>query len=354
MKRQLILLFSIAIFISAGLQAENISIPDSSPVFPEGDFVQWVLNHTEFPNEALADRMTGPTVISIRISAQGKVENPRVIQFPHTAIRDALLNTIKTAPDWIPASLDGKPVTDSKKFEFDLTEKLTPEQRQNMTVVTTLAEPLFLSNTQTALPLTNRSMPDFIEWINQHLRPIQPKKDQILYPCQISFVVRENGTITDVNIAECDNSTLATELRQTIEGSPKWSPALINQKNHDYTVRIKGVFRPEKKKYTLLPYTQTPPSFKKGDIETFRIWVMDRIQYPTACASRNIAGTVLVSFIVEKDGSIGEITPVQSPHKLLTQEVTRVIKLSPKWSPGLENGEPAATQLSLAIHFRNQ
>lgn len=354
MKKYINLLFLSIIIAITGVRAENISTSATRPVFPEGDFVQWVLNHTEFPTEALADRMTGPAIISVRITPQGKVENLRVLQYPHTAIRDALLETIRSAPDWTPAPQNGTPSTISEKFVFDLTPKLDPQQRQNMTVVTTLAEPLFLSDTQGTLPMADRSIPDFIEWINQHLQPVRPEKDKSIHSCQISFIVRENGSLTDVNVSECDNPTLSAALKQTIETSPNWSPALINQKNHDYTVRIKGVFRPDKKKYTLHPYSQTPPSFKKGDIETFRSWVMDRIQYPTACASRNIAGTVLVLFIVEKDGSIGEITPVQSPHKLLTQEVTRVIKLSPKWIPGLENGEPAATQLSLAIHFQNQ
>ena len=354
MKKQFGLLLLSTIFIFTGLRAENSSTSNNRPSFPEGDFVQWVLTHTEFPAEALADRMTGPTVISLRISTQGKIENLRAVQFPHTAIRDALLNTIKSAPVWSPATKNGSPTTSSEKFTFDLTEKLDPQQRQNMTVVTTLAEPLFQSDTQTTLSLADQSIPHFIQWINQHIRPIRPEKDKNSYPCQIFFVVRENGSIADVKVSECNNPILAAELKQTIEHSPAWSPALINQKSHDYTVRLKGVFRPDKKKYTLHPYAQTPPSFKKGDVETFRTWVMDRIQYPTACASRNIAGTVLISFVVEKDGSIGEITPLRSPHKLLTQEVCRVIKLSPRWRPGLENGEPTATTISMAFHFRNQ
>lgn len=340
------------VLLSVCSRAENISGQNTPPRFPDGDFTRWVYDRTEFPAVALKDRTTGPATFLISISKEGKISRCRTRQYPHAAIRDALLETIRSSPEWMPATRDGIPCEGSVEIVLDLTPKIDPQKRPDMISVTTLAEPLF-PRTST-VQITSQSVPNFIRWIGDNFRSPIPKKDKNIHPCRIAFVVRANGSVTDVNISECDDPRLSAELKRVVETSPDWAPALVNKKEHDYTMCINGLFRPGKKKYGFYLSENIPPEFKEGDLKTFRTWVMDRIQYPTACAIRNIEGEVTVSFVVETDGSIGQITPIKSPHKLLTQEVVRVLKLSPKWKPGMVNGEIAPAELSISFNFKNR
>ena len=62
------------------------------------------------------------------------------------------------------------------------------------------------------------------------------------------------------------------------------------------------------------------PSFRSGEIKDFRNWIQMHIQYPAEAMKNNIQGRVIVSFIVEKDGSVSNILVLQSPDKLLADE----------------------------------
>jgi len=76
------------------------------------------------------------------------------------------------------------------------------------------------------------------------------------------------------------------------------------------------------------------PSFGGGDIRTFRSWVMSRVRYPAAAVNKGIHGRVVVSFVVGRDGSIGQVEVLKTPSPILSKEVLRVMKRSPKWTPG--------------------
>lgn len=94
------------------------------------------------------------------------------------------------------------------------------------------------------------------------------------------------------------------------------------------------------------------PSFMDGDIQTFRRWLYGKISYPVEAMEYGISGTVRVSFIIEKDGRLNKIKVEESPHKLLSDEVVRVLKLSPKWKPGENDGKHVRVMLNLPVEFK--
>ena len=131
------------VLLSVCSRAKNISGQNTPPRFPDGDFTRWVYDRTEFPAVALKDRTTGPATFLISISKEGKISRCRTRQYPHAAIRDALLETIRSSPEWMPATRDGIPCEGSVEIVLDLTPKIDPQKRPDMISVTTLAEPLF-------------------------------------------------------------------------------------------------------------------------------------------------------------------------------------------------------------------
>jgi protein TonB len=93
------------------------------------------------------------------------------------------------------------------------------------------------------------------------------------------------------------------------------------------------------------------PSFKGGGLEKFRDWVTKRTNYPQAAYERKIRGTVLMTFIVEKDGSVSNVTVVKGVDPLLDNEAMKAISESPKWTPGLQRGEPARVRFLIPLNF---
>lgn len=93
------------------------------------------------------------------------------------------------------------------------------------------------------------------------------------------------------------------------------------------------------------------PSFKGGGLSKFREWVGKRTNYPEAAIEKKIRGTVFLTFIVEKDGSVSNVTVTKGVHPLLDTEAVKAISDSPKWTPGLQRGQPVRVRFQIPVSF---
>ncbi len=95
------------------------------------------------------------------------------------------------------------------------------------------------------------------------------------------------------------------------------------------------------------------PEFFHGDERRFlEQWVYDYLRYPDYSLSQGIQGTVMVSFIVEKDGSVTHVQVVRGVEEDLDQEAVRVVSASPKWKPGQVSGRKVRVKYTIPIEFR--
>lgn len=92
-------------------------------------------------------------------------------------------------------------------------------------------------------------------------------------------------------------------------------------------------------------------TFSSDGTTDFRSWVQQRVKYPKESMDKKSSGIVLIGFYVEKNGKIGDIVQFEGIDKLLANEVIRVIKSSPKWSPAIEDGVAVRSQQSVRIVF---
>ena len=101
------------------------------------------------------------------------------------------------------------------------------------------------------------------------------------------------------------------------------------------------------------PYikVQQMPTFQGGDLNAYRNWMQSQLQYPKEAKDKGIKGRVIFSFVVEKDGSVSEFKVLNTPDKLLSAEVERVFKLTPKWEPGKQNGKEVRVKFTVPIVF---
>lgn len=96
---------------------------------------------------------------------------------------------------------------------------------------------------------------------------------------------------------------------------------------------------------------ETMPRFQDGGMEGFREWVMSQIRYPEETLKSGKNGRVIVKFIVEKDGSVSNVTLLESFDKAAGDESLRVVKSSPKWSPGMQDGKAVRVQYVIPVQF---
>lgn len=104
-----------------------------------------------------------------------------------------------------------------------------------------------------------------------------------------------------------------------------------------------------------LPFLEADvmPTFMGGDLLTFRNWVMQSVRYPAEALENRLEGNVVVQFVVNREGYIAAdgIKVLQSDHALFTEEVKRLMSLSPRWSPGIQNGRAASVSFTLPVQF---
>lgn len=102
---------------------------------------------------------------------------------------------------------------------------------------------------------------------------------------------------------------------------------------------------------TIHDVAEQMPSFKNGDA---RAWLARNIQYPPVAAEKSISGLVLVSFVVEKDGSLSNVKVTRGIDPSLDKEAIRVVKSMPRWNPGKQNGAVVRVKYTLPVQFKLQ
>jgi len=95
---------------------------------------------------------------------------------------------------------------------------------------------------------------------------------------------------------------------------------------------------------------KNPPKFP-GGLPKFYKFLADNLKYPAAASAKKIKGNVFASFVIEKDGSLGDIKILRGLGSGTDEEALRVLKLCPKWYPGTLNGKLVRTQYNVPIKF---
>ena len=88
-----------------------------------------------------------------------------------------------------------------------------------------------------------------------------------------------------------------------------------------------------------------------GGLSALSQYLASNIKYPQLAKENNITGKVFVSFVVEKDGSVGQVKILRDIGGGCGAEAVRVVKAMPKWKPGKQRGKPVRTQFNLPVDF---
>jgi len=95
------------------------------------------------------------------------------------------------------------------------------------------------------------------------------------------------------------------------------------------------------------------PSFPGGNGALLE-YLATHVKYPVVAQENGVQGRVIVSFVVEKDGSITDVRVVRSVDPSLDREAARVVSSMPRWTPGKQNGSAVRVKYNVPVMFKLQ
>jgi len=95
------------------------------------------------------------------------------------------------------------------------------------------------------------------------------------------------------------------------------------------------------------------PAFPGGDAALLK-FITSSIKYPVIAQENGVQGRVVVSFVVNRDGSVVDAEVARGVDPSLDKEALRVVNTMPKWSPGEQRGKPVRVKYTVPIQFRLQ
>lgn len=200
-------------------------------------------------------------------------------------------------------------------------------------------------------------MGKFYEFVNQQFNFSKISKSATIV---VSFSINTFGEIKNIRVLDFPDIESATEIIRVIQKAPKWEPA--KRAGEPFEVKLKMPFKftikesikQEPVKTTENTFStangiESKPNFV-GGIAGFYEFISKNYRTPDV---QGLKGKVIVSFVVEKDGSLVDVKVLKDLGYGTGAEAIRVLKLSPKWNPGLQDGKPVRVIFSLPITIQS-
>ena len=135
----------------------------------------------------------------------------------------------------------------------------------------------------------------------------------------------------------------------TVEGNDEVGGAVLKAKE-DIAAPEPPKHVEETKVFTVV---EQMPMFPGGDAALMS-YLAKNINYPTVAAENGVQGRVVIGFVVERDGSITDVSVLRGVDPSLDREAMRVVKSMPRWTPGKQNGSAVRVKYQVPVAFRLQ
>ena len=134
---------------------------------------------------------------------------------------------------------------------------------------------------------------------------------------------------------------------------PQINQVATNASSTGETIKTKEVMAQENVGEQIFVVVETMPQFPGGEAALFK-YLSTNIKYPPIAEENGVQGRVIVSFVVERDGSISNVKVIKHVDPSLDREAVRVVSTMPKWTPGTQNGETVRVKHTVPMTFRLQ
>lgn len=171
-------------------------------------------------------------------------------------------------------------------------------------------------------------------------------KQQLLTEAVIVDVVDEDKKMQDQEKIKEDDSKIS--IKNVAEGAEDFTSQ--DQMKKDVIVVEEPVkVEPEK----IFDAVEQMPTFPGGNAALYK-FIGDNLVYPAQAAEEGVSGRVTIRFVVERDGTVSQVTVARGKHPALDKEAKRVVSKLPKFIPGKQNGQTVRVFYTLPINFKLQ
>ena len=189
----------------------------------------------------------------------------------------------------------------------------------------------------------------------------QQQKVKLEQPEKVVERVKSSVKFTAPVIKKDDEVKPEDELKTQEElMSTKTAIGALDVKGNDdangEVLKIKeAVAQPEPKPEVekVFDVVEQMPSFPGGPSALME-WLSNNVKYPVVAQENGVQGRVVVSFVVERDGSITDVKVVRGVDPSLDREASRVVRAMPRWIPGKQNGSAVRVKYNVPVAFRLQ
>jgi protein TonB len=193
----------------------------------------------------------------------------------------------------------------------------------------------------------------------QQERLEQPKPEVLPEEVLKSVKVTELQIVEDDKVKKEDEIKTQDELKETETAfGQKDNEKGTEDRNVTRTLKEEVVVekkeeKPKEVKEEVFRSVEQMPQFPGGEAALMK-YLQSHINYPPMAAENNVQGRVVVQFVVDKTGKVGEVKVVRSVDKDLDKEAVRVCKSLPKFTPGRQNGQAVSVWYTLHVTFKLQ
>ncbi len=352
-----------------------------APQFPGGDLElqKFIARTIKYPVEAQEKGETGRVFVTFIINKLGAVENVCTAKSVSPSLDAEAIRVIKTLPNWIPGSKDGKSVnvTYTLPINFDL------KNNQGQIIVDMPKKEKQKYKGEDVYVIVEK-MPQYPgggEALQKHIAasvkyPQDAQQKGISGRVFVTFIVSKEGDVVQARVVRGVDPSLDAEALRVMNSIPKWTPGYEKGKavHVSYTVPINFSLEDDKKK-EVEQNRKTDLDSKIGskkeefiyNDEPVFVIVEEMPEYPGGALKLKefFAGEVskldtnyiigkrcFITFLVTKEGLVANAHVVRGTgDKDVDAKALEIVNSSPKWKPGKQKGQAVNVSYTVPINF---
>ena len=202
--------------------------------------------------------------------------------------------------------------------------------------------------------------------------PPEAVKNNIQGKVIVQLLIDRTGAVSEVKVVRSVHELLDNEAVRVCESLPKFVPGrqLGKAINVWYTLPVTFTLTEDGK--TAIGSVKEPASLQcdtasddeqcfeepdvmpeyPGGLDALLDFLKENIRYPKTAVKNKIQGRVIVRFVVQKTGKVGQVEVLESVDKDLAKEAVRVVKSLPDFTPGLVDNQPVNVWFNLPVNFK--
>ena len=348
MKRNL--LFLICVFLlTAGTNAQNKNDSiyancEVIPTFTGGDAAcrSYLIKNIIMPDDALKQNVEGTAYVQFVVERNGSLSSVELKKGILKSVDDEIVRVVKEMPAWTPASSNGINV----RYQYTLPVRI---RQFDYLKFDSLVD--YLDSNYNLVDQATSSHYCVIKKGKSSFLVSYYQKNGILVEDQMCKTIHPNvkhgeNVVYFGNNKVKSKGTYVNDKKEGIYTTYDQEGVKIKEENFEngLSKEMPGEEAP------IYIVCEDPPKFPGGEKERNK-FIKDNLVYPERAKEKGIEGVVYIEFVVECDGSISKAAIRRDIGYGCGEEALRLVKLMPKWEPGMQRGKTLRVQIVHPIVF---